>query len=127
VDGQDIGVEIHRVYSDADSFETPQATPVHQFRNQIDRMFQFGDHEVHLFSRHECGNVVRSLCSGDAVEALEFAFPQVFENKQERVESLVLRGGSYLVDRGQVREEASRVFRCRQIRAFVVQKRLEAP
>jgi len=127
VDGQDIGVEIHRVYSDADSFETPQATPVHQFRNQIDRMFQFGDHEVHLFSRHECGNVVRSLRPGDAVKALEFAFPQILENEEERVESLVLRGGSYLVDRGQVREEAGGVFRCREDWAFVLQKRLEAP
>jgi len=74
------------------ALEQAQAAPVQQFRHQHVRRIEPRDDAIHFFPRQHDRDRAPSLGPDHALDFAEFPFEYVPEQKQQRVEGLVLAG-----------------------------------
>lgn len=92
LNGQNARIEIHAMHAKTQTFKEPESTPIKQFYNKVIRRLQVLQNNVDLFTGQDNRDIRFSLGPDNSVDLSEFLFQGVTIEKQERIESLILRG-----------------------------------
>jgi hypothetical protein len=91
VDGQHAGIKVEIMDPQFQALKQPQPAAIERLHEQVIGRIEVPNDGVDLFTRQDNGNIATSLCPDHVPKLAELIFKNMPEEKQQRIECLVLR------------------------------------